>query len=401
VCPPAFDFALDSLSIDGNIGGSGNPDGAADFFDDFADGSLTVSPTSEFFCESPVNESGGFLNFESADGAGTEPPQIFDLCTLDSETGTSFQLQDGAGDSEIVASFRADVPLEDQAYVLALDSEGEDFFMGVLGLPTGPVVTGTFDGDSTGGEAERVPVDLIETEIIQMKLAFDDGTNELTASFSTDGGSTFTDLVFPQPVTMMTTDSEALVLVGAFSGGILEAVTYTFGGTLELSDRDSDGIDGVGLVGAEVSLTITTELAATPSPTGGDPEHRSRYNILNASLRIAGSSGGVADGDFSVLDPNDRPLRIDNDDLNVFGSLVDRIRLGGAGRNLFQITESSVIRRFNFPFPTTTWDTHTSLPTEFGEEPLTSDVRVRTNGQDDRYRLVLPFSATVRKEIED
>src|SRR5207244_1840009 len=42
----AFDFALDSLSVDGNILGRGNPDGQADFFDGFDDGSLTTLPTS-------------------------------------------------------------------------------------------------------------------------------------------------------------------------------------------------------------------------------------------------------------------------------------------------------------------------------------------------------------------
>src|SRR5438093_6091360 len=56
-----FDFAVDSLRIDGNIF----------FLDDFNDGSVTAPPTSAFACVGGKvpTESGGFFNLRSADGA--------------------------------------------------------------------------------------------------------------------------------------------------------------------------------------------------------------------------------------------------------------------------------------------------------------------------------------------
>ena len=53
---------MDSVAVDGNIAGSGEPDGSFDFFDGFDDGSLTNPPRSAFVCVAPVSESDGFLN---------------------------------------------------------------------------------------------------------------------------------------------------------------------------------------------------------------------------------------------------------------------------------------------------------------------------------------------------
>jgi len=117
---PGFDFALDWLRVDGNILGSGNPDGVTDFFDNFDDGSLTAFPTSEFFCNQPVEESGGFLRFRSADGFNTLTPGVLqDSCSLGAATGNTL-LDDGAGDAVITASFRADVPEIGQGYGMVL-----------------------------------------------------------------------------------------------------------------------------------------------------------------------------------------------------------------------------------------------------------------------------------------
>src|SRR5205807_129748 len=60
-----FDFAIDQLTIDGNVNSSGNSDGVPDFFDDFNDGSTTTPPTSALTCFMPTDESGGFLNLRS------------------------------------------------------------------------------------------------------------------------------------------------------------------------------------------------------------------------------------------------------------------------------------------------------------------------------------------------
>jgi hypothetical protein len=48
---PQFDFAMDFLSVAGNV------NSGAGFFDDFNDAALTTPPTSNITCASPVSES--------------------------------------------------------------------------------------------------------------------------------------------------------------------------------------------------------------------------------------------------------------------------------------------------------------------------------------------------------
>ena len=72
--------------------------------------------------------------------------------------------------------------------------------------------------------------------------------------------------------------------------------------------------------------------------------------------------------------------------------------LGGGAGDVFQITASSIIRVFNVAFPNTTWNTSTSLPTDFGPGPFAGPEAfrfvVRTNGVIDEYNIT-PFTATV------
>jgi len=186
-----FDFALDSFDVDGNILGSGDPDGINDFFDNFNDGSLTTPPTSSFSFSQGLagtNESNGFLNFRSIDGAFETPTGAFDDAVL------SHLLQDGLGDSIITGVFRADVPelLHDYTVGVAsqADSSAEAFFVFVRTTTEGTFV---FAGDETEVFASN-PVDLSLISRIHLRLEIFDDINEIIPSYSIDGGNTFIQL---------------------------------------------------------------------------------------------------------------------------------------------------------------------------------------------------------------
>lgn len=218
ICPATeFDFALDSLAVDGNILGSGDPDGVADFFDDFDDGSLTTFPTSEFFCLQPTDESGGFLNLRSSDGTQVRPSTLLDNCQLGVETQTTL-LQDEGGNSVIDASFRADVPLPRQAYGLTLFGFGpDDAFVTVQVSNCGPgaCVAGT-SRSGRGTRPTKIPVDLTGVSRIILRIALNDATNEAIPSFSTNAGLTFTELPLVVPETFFTGSAQAAVGVFGF-----------------------------------------------------------------------------------------------------------------------------------------------------------------------------------------
>jgi hypothetical protein len=169
VCPgQGFDFALDSLRIDGNVNVSGNSDGTADFFDDFSDNSLTAFPTSQFTFLQPTSESGGFLRLSSADGANTFTPGfLVDNCQLGLAMDSPLRLVDGAGNSVVTASFRADTPLQGQGYGLQIFTFGtnEVASMSVNYSLSGPVV---------GVLGAGIPLNLAGVQRVMLRLTFDD-----------------------------------------------------------------------------------------------------------------------------------------------------------------------------------------------------------------------------------
>ena len=207
-----FNFALDSLRVVGNV------NGGAGFFDDFNDGSLTTPPTSNIICNlntAPVSESVGFLHLASRDGANTFSPNfLVDNCILGLNS-PAFRLNDGSGNSVITASFRADVPLPGQAYGLQLftTTTSELVNIQMRNSGSGPVLTALVQSASGAQTSQQVPVSLTMVQRVLLRLTFDDSTNHVTHSFSTDGGITFTAIALPQPGTVMTTGSQAVVSV--------------------------------------------------------------------------------------------------------------------------------------------------------------------------------------------
>ena len=209
-----FDFALDSLQVNGNIPG--------DFFDSFNDGHLDRLPTSEFDCFDTVkSESGGFLNLRSSDGANTfTPPFLVDNCQLGIVTGSTL-LQDGEGDAVITASFRADPPVPGQAYGVQLVTlgGGENVNIQLGGSGAGTVVVGFV---VQTGFVQTVPVDLTGVERILLRLEFQDSTNRVFPSFSINNGITFTPIALPPTATVFTPSGQNRAFVSLFGSVIAD-----------------------------------------------------------------------------------------------------------------------------------------------------------------------------------
>jgi hypothetical protein len=207
---PQFDFAVDFLSVAGNV------NGGAGFFDDFNDGSLTTPPTSNIVCNqntAPVSESGGFLHLSSADGANTfSPGSLVDNCIL-GQDATAFRLNDGSGNSVITASFRADVPGPGQGAGLQLFTAGPTNEIVNINFSTGPLVVAVAQPNNGPQSVQAVPIDLTGVQRVMLRLTFNDATNQVTHSYSLNGGATFIDIVLPQPGKVMTTGSQAVVSV--------------------------------------------------------------------------------------------------------------------------------------------------------------------------------------------
>lgn len=206
---PQFDFAVDFLSVVGNV------NSGAGFVDDFNDGSLTTPPTSNIVCNqniAPVSESGGFLHLSSADGANTfSPGSLVDNCIL-GQDATSFRLNDGSGNSVITASFRADVPGPGQGAGLQLFTFGTNEIVNI-NFSTGPFVVAVANPASGPQSVQAVPIDLTGIQRVMLRLTFNDSTNQVTHSYSLNGGATFIDIPLPQPGRVMTSGSQAVVSV--------------------------------------------------------------------------------------------------------------------------------------------------------------------------------------------
>ena len=129
---------------------------------------------------------------------------------------------------------------------------------------------------------------------------------------------------------------------------------YQFDGALEFSPTVPSQTDFLGLDGAKFSLTIRVDLNAEPKFIFPD---RSIYgSTLDAGFTISGSTS--ADGMFTK------------------SSFVDNLNIGdsnGGGEDLFFYDGSFdffggslLIVMVDFLFPSDTWNTHTSLPSDFG-----------------------------------
>lgn len=199
--PAFFDFALDSLSVQGNISPS--------FADGFDDGSLVAAPTSRLVFEQGItgaDESDGYLRFRSNDGARVREDFLVDSATV------TPALNKGAGDSTSLAVFRPDIPALGQFYCLGIEgipSGTESTQMCVAPASSGPMI----ELGSPVNVVESHPLPISGTSPVALRLKLLDSQGQLVASFSTDGGRTFTD--FQTVRTIFAQDTAFFVYVQA------------------------------------------------------------------------------------------------------------------------------------------------------------------------------------------
>lgn len=189
---PGYNFTLQSISIDGNILGGGDPDGSPEFIDGFNDARTDVPPTSSFSCiPSPCLEEARALQLREADANGASDRLLFFPWRL----GEVAQLQypriiaRGQGDARMSARFRASVPEESEGY-------GIGILDGFISLPSSVSVTSLFVATGSTGHPAVVLyqtgspalaadfVDLSNVTSIELRLDVDDERIEITASYT-------------------------------------------------------------------------------------------------------------------------------------------------------------------------------------------------------------------------
>ncbi|MBZ5613433.1 MAG: matrixin family metalloprotease [Acidobacteriia bacterium] len=224
--PAFFDFALDSLSVQGNISPS--------FADGFDDGSLVATPTSRLVFEQGItgaDESDGYLRFRSNDGARVREDFLVDSATV------TPALNKGAGDSTSLAVFRPDIPALGQFYCLGIEgspSGTESTQMCVAPASSGPII----ELGSPVNVVESHPLPISGTSPVVLRLKLLDSQKQLVASFSTDGGQTFTD--FQTVRTIFAQDTAFFVYVQASAKlPFISPQQMTSSRTSELRVRDT------------------------------------------------------------------------------------------------------------------------------------------------------------------
>jgi hypothetical protein len=110
--------------------------------------------------------------------------------------------------------FRADVPGPGQGAGLQLFTFGTNTNEIVnINFSTGPFVVAVAHPANGPQSVQAVPIDLTGVQRVMLRLTFNDSTNQVTHSYSLNGGATFIDIPLPQPGKVMTTGSQALVSV--------------------------------------------------------------------------------------------------------------------------------------------------------------------------------------------
>lgn len=303
-----FEFAVSSLVVDGNILSRGSADGAVDFRDDFIDRFLSAFPTAALFSFSPISESCGLLQLRSADGANRfSPGAVVDNVAL-GLTDEGFRLHDGAGTADIRAAFRVDPLVPGAGFGLQLVTFGTNELVniGVGGSGTEASVTaGYFPDPGTPVFSAPVPINLAGVERITLRLVLDDATNQVTPSFSLDGGTNFTPIAIPGGGRVFTSGNQALVSI--------------FGSTqIDEVDTDGDGLADDWELAHWGNLTTVNDPSADFDGDGltNFQEFQRGLNPTVADMDGDGFSDGreVALGTYP-FDPTSKP-RLGNDDFN-------------------------------------------------------------------------------------
>lgn len=199
-----YSFSVDSFQVTGNL--------PVNLVDEFDDGN--VAPWVIY--DPTVVESGGMVTFSNP---GTIEPLLIDnfsalneFSNMGSGGGSPFNVQNGAGDFTGVSRWEPDIPGINQYYGMdvgyELVSEPHQGIDIGLGVGYADTIAADFWGGTEGGlyiDFKRVGaipfedwifqhVPIAETDItgdILLRLNFDDASDQFTADFSLDGGTSF------------------------------------------------------------------------------------------------------------------------------------------------------------------------------------------------------------------
>jgi hypothetical protein len=187
-----FHFELDELAATGQIA----------FFDDFSDGSRTAPPTGALLDGVGVTtEANGALVFTDTDGYG-----LVGGVTAQDGVVLAIGLSDGLGDAELEATFSVGLPMENgQAVGVGVVNAGtgpgpSNFGIAIsyatapsAGNPCGPglIVFAQFGGFGSSFAGCDVLDPAAVTGPVRFALLLDDATNQVTGSYSLDGGASY------------------------------------------------------------------------------------------------------------------------------------------------------------------------------------------------------------------
>lgn len=188
-----FDYALDAVSVSGNL----------NFSDDFGDGLRNSPPTSAFadYNGTVTVEQGGFLILNSTNGSFPRPDLGVNENWIEGLVDLTTPIVDGGmGTTVLSASFRPDVPpagLDGSMlshYGVVLGTAGlQSVEIGVQNLFDVAVRIFFFD-NRTGGflGQDAIPPSSITGDIV-LELVVDHATDTVLPRYSVDGGTTFVD----------------------------------------------------------------------------------------------------------------------------------------------------------------------------------------------------------------
>ena len=198
-----FSSSCDRIEIDGNEFGSA--DGAFDFVDDFANGSLAPEWT---VLLGTASESGGAAVVRDPGTPILLGGTVLEISTIENE---AHGISDGSGNFTMVSHWLPTVPATNaefhmQLYAIAPVIEAAGITVNdntpemaaqlgggaLAGYSVSESVTQGFGSGFTTEQYHAVPIGpgAVTGEIV-LRMTFDDTTNLLTCSFSLDGGATF------------------------------------------------------------------------------------------------------------------------------------------------------------------------------------------------------------------
>jgi len=207
-----FSASVDRVEIDGNVFGA--KDGVPDFVDEFDNG--TIAPGWHILVGSATEEDGVLRIHDPGFVVDFVPGLILQVSEVENDT----ECDNGAGDFTTEARWVSGLPALGQQIHYQLYSLGNGVeSSGVNVTHSGPPTRYTVSQDVTFllgavGTPQHDELDISPDDVtgpIVMRMAFDDASDTITASFSLDGGQTFQSPFPPMHVFQSMSDGELML----------------------------------------------------------------------------------------------------------------------------------------------------------------------------------------------